>query len=199
MEQVGQGMIPPGKYIHKSTGQTIYVRDSVQDGEKLLIISDKGQMTMKEFGEYIQVEEGEDIYIPSINDLYGDRKPNQQLLAEINRGIDPADRIKVGQNNNSGVHTEISNDGSTIITTIATKQEPINKNYELIKKVLDKFPIERTINFEIVEEEWPFKEFNMLVNVLDVPIKDICDYVIDNFFDKEHLSLALSKYFEEHI
>lgn len=198
MEQVGQGMIPPGKYIHKSTGQTIYVRDSVQDGEKLLIISDKGQMTMKEFGEYIQVEEGEDIYIPSINDLYGDRKPNQQLLAEINRGIDPADRIKVGQNN-SGVHTEVSNDGSTVITTIATKQEPINKNYELIKKVLDKFPIERTINFEIVEEEWPFKEFNMLVNVLDVPIKDICDYVIDNFFDKEHLSLALSKYFEEHI
>ena len=199
MEQVGQGMIPPGKYIHKSTGQTIYVRDSVQDGEKLLIISDKGQLTMKEFGEYIQVEEGEDIYIPSINDLYGDRKPNQQLLAEINRGIDPEDRIKVGQNNNSVIHTEVSNDKSTVITTIATKQEPINKNYELIKKVLDKFPIERTINFEIVEEEWPFKEFNMLVNVLDVPIKDICDYVIDNFFDKEHLSLALSKYFEEHI
>lgn len=191
-------MIPPGKYVHRFTGNSIYVRDSVQDGESLLVITDQGQMTMKEFGEYIQVEEGEELYIPSINDLYGDRKPNQQLLAEINRGIDPEDRIKVGQNN-SGMHTEVSNDGSTVITTIATKQEPINKNYELIKKVLDKFPIERTINFEIVEEEWPFKEFNMLVNVLDVPIKDICDYVIDNFFDKEHLSLALSKYFEEHI
>lgn len=199
MEQVGQGMIPPGKYVNRLTGKAIHVRDSVQDGESLLIISDQGQLTMKEFSEYIQVEEGEELYIPNVNDLYGDKKPNQQLLAEINRGIDPEDRIKIGQNDNSCMHTEVSNDGSTVITTIATKQKPTNKNYDLIKKVLDKFPVERTINFEIVEEEWPFKEFNMLVNVLDVPIKDICDYVIDNFFDKEHLSSALSKYFEEHI
>ena len=39
----------------------------------------------------------------------------------------------------------------------------------------------------------------MLVNILDVPIKDICNYVIDNFFDKEHLAESLSEYFEEHI
>lgn len=193
MEQIGQGMIPPGKYVHRQTGNTIYVRDSVQDGDHLLIISDKGQLTMSEFCEYIQVEDGEDIYIPNISDLYADKKPNQQLLAQINQGIDPEDRIGV---NKPKQEENVLTKG---LGEQKKPEEPKNKNYELIKKVLDKFPIERTINFEIVEEEWPFKEFNMLVNVLDVPIKDICDYVIDNFFDKEHLSSALSKYFEEHI
>ena len=191
MEQIGQGMIPAGKYVHKNTGQSIFVRDSVQDGESLLIITDKGQLTMKEFSEYLQVEDGEDIYIPTVNDLYGDKKPNGQLLAQINQGIDPEDRIKttITQQNKNEIKQEI----------VEEKKQPVNKNYDLIKKVFDKFPIERTINFEIVEDEWPFKEFNMLVNVLDVPLKDICDYVIDNFLDKDHLSESLSKYFEEHM
>lgn len=192
MEQIGQGMIPAGKYVHRQTGNVINVRDSVQDGETLLIISDKGQLTMSEFCEYIQVEDGEDIYIPNVSDLYP-TKSNQQLLAQINQGLDPEDRVGI---NNKPKQENILTQGLGEQKKI---EEPKNKNYELIKKVLDKFPVEKTINFEINDEEWPFKQFSMLVNVLDVPIKDICDYVIDNFFDKEHLSEALSKYFEEHI
>ena len=194
MDQGGHGMIPAGKYVHRATGQTIFVRDSVQDGEHLLVITDKGQITMKEFSEYIQVEDGEDIYIPNMSDLYGKKptgQPNQELLARINQGIDAEDRIKVSSDSNKNVT------GETTITQEKPKAK--NKNYDLIKKVFDKFPLERTINFEIVEEEWPFKEFNMLVNVLDVPLKDICDYVIENFLDKDHLSESLSKYFEEHM
>ena len=189
MEQVGQGMIPAGKYVHRNTGKSIYVRDSVQDGESLLVITDQGQLTMKEFSEYLQVEDGEDIYIPTVNDLYGEKKPNKQLLAQINQGLDPEDRIKTKDTTQQENQVEVQ----------IEQKQPKNKNYDLIKKVFDKFPIERTINFEIVEDEWPFKEFNMLVNVLDVPLKDICDYVIDNFLDKDHLSESLSKYFEEHM
>ena len=185
-------MIPPGKYIHKSTGNVIHVRDCFQDGDSLVIMSDQGQLDMKQFSEYFQVEEGEEMYIPNLQDLYGGQPQNKnQLLAQINQGLDPEDRIKLDKNDNK----------IAIGTTAESKVEvkPTNKNEDLIKKVLDKFPVERTINFEIVEEEWPFKEFNMLVNVLDVPLKDICDYVIDNFLDKDHLSESLSKYFEEHI
>ena len=192
MGEQGHGMIPAGKYIHKSTGQIIHVRDSFQDGDNLVIMSDQGQLSMKEFGEYFQVEEGEDMYIPNIQDLYGGQKTNnQQLLAQINQGLDPEDRIKLSNKNDQN---KIAN---TAVSTVKKVVE--NKNYDLIKKVFDKYPIERTINFEIVENEWPFKEFSMLVNILDVPIKDICNYVIDNFFDKEHLVESLSEYFEEHI
>ena len=190
MNEHGQGMIPPGKYIHKSTGKVIHVRDCFQDGDNLVIMSDQGQLSMKQFSEYFQVEEGEDMYIPNLQDLYGGQPTNKnQLLAQINQGLDPEDRISFNSEKKSTTETIVNKQS----------QPPVNKNYDLIKKVFDKYPIERTVNFEIVEEEWPFKEFNMLVNVLDVPLKDICDYVIDNFLDKDHLSESLSKYFEEHI
>lgn len=193
MENQGSGMIPPGKYIHKSTGKTIYVRDCFQDGEKLIIMSDQGQLDMKQFSEYFQVEDGEDMYIPNLEDLYGGQPKNkQQLLAQINQGLDPEDRIQIDKKENTETATAIGT-----VSVVETK--PINKNADLIKKVLDKFPVERTINFEIVDDEWPFKEFNMLVNVLDVPLKDICDYIVENYLDRDHLSNSLMKYFEEHI
>jgi hypothetical protein len=193
MNEHGQGMIPAGKYIHKSTGKVIHVRDSFQDGDNLVIMSDQGQLSMKEFGEYFQVEEGEDMYIPNIQDLYGGGPKNKnQLLAQINQGLDPEDRIKL--DTDKKITTTITNQPEEKKSSVSS-----NKNYDLIKKVFDKYPIERSINFEIVEEEWPFKEFSMLVNILDVPVKDICNYVIDNFFDKEHLAESLSEYFEEHI
>ena len=197
MGEHGQGMIPAGKYIHKSTGKVIHVRDSFQDGDNLVIMSDQGQLSMKEFGEYFQVEEGEDMYIPNIQDLYGGGPTNKnQLLAQINQGLDPEDRIKIGTEQKKSTTTSST---TSQVTNVNNSSVSSNKNYDLIKKVFEKYPIERTINFEIVENEWPFKEFSMLVNILDVPIKDICNYVIDNFFDKEHLAESLSEYFEEHI
>ena len=186
MEQPGTGMIPPGKWVNKQTGEEVFVRDSFVDGDNMIIMTDKGQLTMKEFTNYIQCEDGE--IVPTLADLYG--KPDPSLLSRINQGIDVEDRINVNKSNNNSTIT-------TINTTVEKKKE--NPNYNLIKKVFDKNKIERTINFEIVEDEWPFKEFNMLVNVLDVPIKDICDYVIDNYLDKEHLSQSLSEYFSQHI
>ena len=183
-------MISPGKWVNKLTGEEVYVRDSFVDGDNMVVMTNKGQLTMKEFTNYIQCEDGE--VIPTLSDLYG--KPDPSLLLRINQGIDAEDRIKINKESTTIIGTVNNN---SVITTIEKKKE--NPNYDLIKKVFDKHKIERTINFEIIEDEWPFKEFNMLVNVLDVPLKDICDYVIENYLDKEHLSESLSEYFSQHI
>lgn len=199
MNNYGSGMIQVGKWVNKSTGDIVYVKQSLMDGDNLLIITDRGQLTMDEFKNYIQLEDNE--IIPSIQDLYANKTQNKQLLAQINQGIDPEDRITL--NNNESVNIQNTNE-NILVKGLGNNNTPtINKqnntNYDLIKRVFDKFPVERTIDFNIVEEEWPFKEFNMLVNVLDVPIKDICDYVIDNYLDKEHLSKSLLEYFKLHI
>ena len=184
MNEHGSGMIQSGKWVNTQTGEEVFVRDSLIDGDKMVVITNKGQLSMEEFSKYIQCEEGE--VIPTLADLYGKNDPS--LMARINQGISLEDRIKISNSN------EQPNINSSVIKKVEEKP-----NYDLIKKVFDKYPIERTIDFEIVEEEWPFKEFSMLVNILDVPIKDICSYVIDNFFDKEHLVESLSEYFEKHI
>lgn len=194
MEQPGAGMIQPGKWVNKITGEEVYVRDSLIDGDKMVVMTNKGQLSMSEFTNYIQCEDGE--VIPTLADLYGKKDPS--LLSKINQGIDSSDRIQINQNNNQTNNVTLNNNTITQTPSI-NEQKKENPNYNLIKKVFDKHKIERTIKFEIVEEEWPFKEFNMLVNVLDVPLKDICDYVIENYLDKEHLSESLSEYFSQHI
>ena len=187
-------MISPGKWVNKLNGEEVYVRDSFIDGDNMVIMTNKGQLTMKEFTNYIQCEEGE--IIPTISDLYAKQDPS--LLLKINQGIDSEDRITFSKpSNDTSIKLESSFNSINISNNVINKKE--NPNYNLIKKVFDKNKIERTINFEIVEDEWPFKEFNMLVNVLDVPLKDICDYVIENYLDKEHLSESLCEYFSQHI
>ena len=201
-------MVQQGKWVNIHTNDVVFVRDTIQDGDQMLVITDKGQIPMKDFVNYIQIEEGE--VIPTLQDLYGGSQ-NNNLLAQLNQGIPEEDRLTT---------TDITNDSKIAKLTKGLGQHNINKkseyqdkkseikieeepkknsNYDLIKKVFDKFPVERSIEFSIIEEEWPFKEFTMLVNILDVPVEDICSYVIDNYLNKDNLVKALSKYFQQFI
>ena len=50
-----------GRWLNKRTGQTINIRNSVMDGDNMIIITDKGQISMTEFSrDYIQASD--DIY-----------------------------------------------------------------------------------------------------------------------------------------
>lgn len=201
MPPQGGSMISQGQWVNKYNGKKIFVRDSVIDGDKMIVLTDIGQISMSEFSNnYVQCDEMD--YVPTLDDLYGhtpNEKTNNALLSQINQGIPQEDRLEYNKPKPQLSKVNIINNfnNSNIDNNIVEKSK--NKNYDLIKKVFDKFPLERTINFEIVEDEWPIKEFNMLVNVLDVPIKDICDYIIDSYLDKESLSNKLSEYFKEHI
>lgn len=218
MPNIGSSMVAQGKWVNIHTNDVVMVRDTIQDGEQMLVITDKGQIPMKDFVNYVQIEDGE--VIPTLQDLYGNPQTNNALLAQINQGIPAEDRITTNTNANNKKYDKLleglGESKQTDKPKLTNKEEKsvieikedINKNkeetkkkqnYELIKKVFDKFPIERSIEFSIIEEEWPFKEFNMLVNILDVPVEDICSYVIDNYLDKENLVKALTKYFRQFI
>lgn len=201
MGENNTGMVPTGKWTNKNTGKEIFVRDCFQDGDHMVIMTNEGQLNMQEFSQnYIQLEEGE--IIPDINDLYGGNQNPNSLLAQINKGIDKEDQI--GFVNKEQMNTTNTTDVSSVqnkdILLKGLGEKKIeNPNYKLIKKVFDKFPVERSVEFEIFKDEWPIQEFNMLVNVLDVPLKDICEYIIENYLNKEKLAEYLASYFEEYI
>ncbi len=203
MENYGGSMVQPGKWVNLHTGHEVLVRDTIQDGDQMMVITDSGQIPMRDFTNYIQIEEGETI--PSLQDVYGSQV---NLQAQINQGIPTEDRISLNDTTkptrNSKLLEGLGNQKSNNIEKPKEENvipQPINenKNYDLIKKVFDKFPVERSLEFYIVEEEWPFKEFNMLVNILDVPVEDICSYVIDNYLNKGKLVEALTQYFTQFI
>ena len=203
MGENNNGMVPTGKWTHKITGHEIMVRDCFQDGDHVIIMTNEGQLNMQDFSQnYIQLEEGE--IIPNLSDLYGNGL-NSSLLAQINRGIDKEDQVglvttNINDNKSNVIIENVNNDNDILLKGLGTSKEvKNNKNYTLIKKVFDKFPVERSIEFEIFKDEWPIKEFSMLVNVLDVPLQDICEYIIENYMSKEKLAKYLASYFEEYI
>lgn len=187
-------MIPTGRWVNRLNGKEIFVRDVVSDGDKMLVLTDQGQLPMQEFANYIQLEEGE--IIPTVADLFANNKTGN-LQSQLNQGIPKEDIVGIITTNNKKPEKK-KQLHSTVEKIEVKKEEPKkNNNYDLIKKVFDKFPVERSIEFSIIEKEWPFNEFKMLVNVLDVPVEDICDYVIDNYLNKENLVKSLSEYFQQ--
>ena len=209
MENYGSGMVQPGKWTHKDSGHEIFVKDSVIDGDHMLIITNEGMLDMNEFQNYIQISDEE--YSASSNGV-SQAVNNSEIMSKINKGIDSNDRI---ERTKPQQNTKIKSEDKEIFTrglgikvnkensqnqTVESKQiKEKNQNYKLIEKVFEKFPSEHTIKLEIVESEWPFKEFNMLVNILDVPIEDICKYIVEKYINVETLSNTMKEYILQYI
>ena len=57
----GSGMGLTGKWMNKRTGKAVNIRQTIQDGDNMIIISDQGQIPMGVFSrDYVQVSD--DIY-----------------------------------------------------------------------------------------------------------------------------------------
>ena len=54
----GSGMGLTGKWMNKRTGKAVNIRQTIQDGDNMIIISDQGQIPMEVFSrDYVQVSD----------------------------------------------------------------------------------------------------------------------------------------------
>lgn len=208
MENYGSGMVQPGKWTHKDSGHEIFVKDSVIDGDHMLIITNEGMLDMNEFQNYIQISDEE--FNASSNGVQTTN--NSDIMSQINKGLDSNDRIeKVKPQQNAklksedkeiftrGLGIKVNKTTDTQLVDNNKPKKEVNQNYKLIEKVFEKFPAQRTIKLDIIESEWPFKEFNMLVNILDVPIEDICKYIVEKYLNIETISNTMKEYISQYI
>lgn len=184
-----------GPWIDRRTGKTVIVRDVVNDGDELVIISSVGQIPPDVFSNFfVKVSEEE------INNSAGimPEVSGDQMLSIINNGIDSDDIITktepIGQNQN--IEKPIN---KTVKNVSVKKEEPLSQNKTIIKKVFDKMENEPEIEFSVNINEWPINELKMLVDVLDIPFADISNYVISNYLNKDVLVEAFSSYLQQAI
>lgn len=193
-----------GPWIDRRTGKTVIVRDAIQDGDQLIIISSVGQIPAEVFQNYfVQISE-EEYSAESLG--ISKEVTGSELVQQINRGLDSELQIK--QTNQITLDTPIG--GSTTETTrteppqvtqspiIETKQENIvseSQNINLIKKVFEKHTNEPTINFNINIDEWPVAQLKMLISVFDVSFDEISDYIINEYLTPK----ILKEYFSEYL
>lgn len=167
----GSGMGLTGKWMNKRTGKAVNIRQTIQDGDNMIIISDQGQIPMEVFSrDYVQVSD--DIYDDSGKVVGHEEATNSDIGAieeyEKMYGVDP------------------------LVPQATSTVAPIN-NEQIIKKVFDKLSSHPQIDVNIKWDNFPEAQINTLVEFLDVNIDDISAYIIKNYVNAEALALEITE------
>ena len=164
------GMGISGAWMNKRTGQKVNVRQSIQDGDNMIIITDRGQISMEVFSrDYIQASD--EIYDESGKVI--DNKP-MEMDEDLNAILEYENAI----NNAAPSYTPAP---------------VVNPNDQIIKKVFDKLTSFPEVKVEIKWDDFPEAQINTLVNFLDVKIEDISKYIINNYVNNQALSESIDK------
>lgn len=171
MPEESDGMGIKGQWINKRTGQTINVRNAVQDGNNMIIISDVGQIPMEVFSRD---------YIQGSNEIYNEQGQvigKEQFTAQE---INPqAEEFNYQQYAN---------------TPQVPEEDP---NEKIIKKVFDKLTSYPEVSIDIKWEDFPEAQLNTLTDFLDIDIDSISKYILKNYFNNDKLAESISNILKE--
>lgn len=174
-----------GKWVHKRTNNIITVRDSVIDGDQMIIISDIGQIDMNDFSEnYIQISDDVNYAQQSIT---GNGLVNIDSL----QNIDPTIVTNKTVENNKEINYQANN------KTIVEENVACNENYNLIDKLFKKIDFAPKVIINIESSNYPADKLNMLKEIYDITNEDISNYIRLNYIHPEIINAAISDFVDK--
>lgn len=195
------GSLPHGEYFNKFSGDRVFVKDCIIDGDNMLLMTDKGQITMNEFSDtYIQMGDVTENFIPpkqQTSSFVGDM--NEQDLS-ILKNINNPNKPTPPQKNivKSTEQPKINNEHNQESTAdIVVKEKQITNSSYMISKIIDKTIEDGNkpkVNIDIDWTNFPTSEIKMLVDYFDVSIDDISNYLYNNIFNEEYIKKNISEF-----
>jgi hypothetical protein len=188
-----------GKWINRQTGDIVNVRDSIIDGDNMIIITDRGQIDLPTFSNnYIQASD--DIYDENGNKI-GTEKLNTNEIVNASRPVN----LKQAKKNELAEYElidEIVSEKNTGNTQVAKAQEEPSiativetpKTYDIIDKVFSKINVMPNIHVDINWNEMPMTQIDTLINYLDVPVEDVAGYIIMKYVNADRLTNEIAKH-----
>lgn len=178
---------PSGTWTSRKTGQSVIVRDTIIENDKMLVMLSDGRMIpMTEFSrEYVQISE--EMYDQNGKSL-GKQSPQQSLTTQPQHNIDENLLFKgMGEVPKDTFPTE------TIVEPVQCISN--NKEIEMVNKVLNKVHKPK-IKFNITWNEFPKDELNMLRKFFDIQNSDITEAIIEKYLDQQSLKAEMQKTIE---
>ena len=196
------GPMISGKWINRLTGNIINVRDSIINGDEMVLITDKGQVSMDDFSRN---------YVQASTDIYDDKgniigqeeiDPNDIVMSskqinnpklknaqQLGGDIQEDDMSQIMSVNNTEVNAL-----TTPVVPVQTQkaQEPQSEKIKLIKTIFDKCS-QPEINLDIEWAAFPKNELEMLMNYFGVTQEEIAEY-ISNSIEKSTIVEAVNKF-----
>ena len=192
MNNFGDGPGGPmisGKWINKRTGETVIIRDSIIDGDKMILISNKGNLSFDSFSrDYIQASD--EVYDTSGKVI----KTEAVKASEI---VDKPERVDLSNAPQSTVDIDEEN---ILTSSTAANKKDNNKNisnFDLIDKIFKKIESKPKADLKITWAGFPEKELSMLVNYFDVKLEDIAQYIGKYLINDNLLNNALLEFLRE--
>lgn len=181
-----------GKWTHKLTGNVINVRDSVIDGDNMIIISDQGQIDMNDFSQYY-IQTSDEIYDESGKVI--DKKPVK--FEEIKYQNQPAYQYSNAFINNEYIKEKVSNDKDIVVSSPV--KEELKGNFDLIDKLFKKKNYKPIISINIDSNNFPINELKMLMDIYDVDSVDIANYLLKEYINQDSIRESVLNYVNKKI
>lgn len=166
-----------GAWMNKYTGDIVRVHNNIIDGDQMILITDKGQITMNEFS---------DNYIQASEDIYNDQG---QIIDHAPVAID---EIKISQP--SILDIPIGMTTSNYTQVIKENNTEKNKQTEEPEafKILDKFfnkidNKENLITIDIDFNILPKEKLETIVDYMDISVEELSQYIAKKIVNTENL------------
>ena len=166
-----------GAWMNKYTGDIVRVHNNIIDGDQMILITDKGQITMNEFSNnYIQASE----------DIYNDKG---QIIDHAPVAID---EIKISQPSILDIPIGMTTSNYTQVikenNTEKNKQTEEPESFKILDKFFNKIDNkENLITIDIDFNILPKEKLETIVDYMDISVEELSQYIAKKIVNTENL------------
>lgn len=166
-----------GAWMNKYTGDIVRVHNNIIDGDQMILITDKGQITMNEFS---------DNYIQASEDIYNDKG---QIIDHAPVAID---EIKISQPSILDIPIGMTTSNYTQVikenNTEKNKQTEEPESFKILDKFFNKINSkENLITIDIDFNILPKEKLETIVDYMDISVEELSQYIAKKIVNTENL------------
>ena len=166
-----------GTWMNKYTGDIVRVHNNIIDGDQMILITDKGQITMNEFS---------DNYIQASEDIYNDQG---QIIDHAPVAID---EIKISQPSILDIPIGMTTSNYTQVikenNTEKNKQTEEPESFKILDKFFNKIDNkENLIAIDIDFNILPKEKLETIVDYMDISVEELSQYIAKKIVNTENL------------
>lgn len=166
-----------GAWMNKYTGDIVRVHNNIIDGDQMILITDKGQITMNEFS---------DNYIQASEDIYNDKG---QIIDHAPVAID---EIKISQPSILDIPIGMTTSNYTQVikenNTEKNKQTEEPESFKILDKFFNKIDSkENLITIDIDFNILPKEKLETIVDYMDISVEELSQYIAKKIVNTENL------------
>lgn len=166
-----------GTWMNKYTGDIVRVHNNIIDGDQMILITDKGQITMNEFS---------DNYIQASEDIYNDKG---QIIDHVPVAID---EIKISQPSILDIPIGMTTSNYTQVikenNTEKNKQTEEPESFKILDKFFNKIDNkENLITIDIDFNILPKEKLETIVDYMDISVEELSQYIAKKIVNTENL------------